>query len=842
MDGCAIIDDPDDLLVRGIHCDNTNCTLGKRADLYIPLIEVVSANGGDTVALLNPAPRIQIDDAVLTDGGRSIQVSGTVQDMLHPIASVTIDGEVFPVAQVGDNGGFGPYEGVFTVNATAPLEEGFLSDSLSNLVFLAMDEFDGQQAVALDTQTPPWLVANGEFAPDSTATHDSIATLALPAGDLIIGTDIKQAADGSNGLLLITDTGVRYELIADASGNTLTLSAYDGGIETVVGVHALVIPVDAWFGLEAEITGDSLFVRLEGGVVIFGLQDPIGTVVHGGVISKSNSGHFDNFQAEVYESVVVSRPVSLMEEYRYEIRAENGAGVATRCRIPVEFSYDVGAMLSGATLGAITPGSTREMDIDAGKFRVRLTGMPVSASAPTGSVSATSSEATLEFEESGSAAWESQELVLVRSNGSAQASPVRVLGAFGSPIVVNVHGEGLQCSREVPPVAIELVVEGDTLSPITDSDLLAGAPLSHALVRVTRPGHLGQTLDVDLQVHSKDGSVYDGSYGVPGSTTITLFRQSDDHEDPLFDVYRSSPPGLEETKIHLLVGPLDSALPSGAVFLASRRVGAVLRAQQSGEARDQAADEEVSSNVLMYLTFDDGPRFGSDDVIDVLEEVGLSDKAAFYVVGKHIEDRLMLTKSEWRGKRGWSFTEIVELMRSNGSLVGNHSYTHADNKYADFYGQGGQNVLDDFEQNATKLAGIFGQGAEGVTLKAGRLPGRDTWRVGTFSETDSVRNSDSSAAADLMRDNGYTLYGWDLEFATNEFADAPRAKEIELIKAIVNGQRGTTLEGRVVYLFHDRYHRNTRGNREPLRKFLQEMKEIEGLEFERIDELEVPGE
>lgn len=149
----------------------------------------------------------------------------------------------------------------------------------------------------------------------------------------------------------------------------------------------------------------------------------------------------------------------------------------------------------------------------------------------------------------------------------------------------------------------------------------------------------------------------------------------------------------------------------------------------------------------VYLTFDDGPMPGSDDIIQVLNDKRV--KGTLFMVGTHVS-------GNWR-------QGLVNAAHKNPHVeVGNHSNTHANRKYAAYYSKP-DNVVEGFKK-ATDILGL-----KGPRIIA-RLPGRNTWRVDNIIKNDLG----SGNAADMLAKQGYVIYGWDVEW---EMGDNGMPKE-----------------------------------------------------------------
>ncbi|WP_456392353.1 polysaccharide deacetylase family protein [Nitratifractor sp.] len=183
-----------------------------------------------------------------------------------------------------------------------------------------------------------------------------------------------------------------------------------------------------------------------------------------------------------------------------------------------------------------------------------------------------------------------------------------------------------------------------------------------------------------------------------------------------------------------------------------------------------------SERYSVYLSSDDGPLRGSANLDAAIRETKVPLTA--FVVGKHARPSL--------------FHSYLEGYRNNPYInLANHSYTHANGRYIDYYLHPGR-VLADFEKNRAVL---------GLVDRRGRLPGRDSWRLGgrAYDADRSAR-----AAADLLAANGYTLYGWDLEW-THTHSGRPIGTAEDLYRRIkFQLHRGHTYTpGHLMLLMHD---------------------------------------
>lgn len=194
----------------------------------------------------------------------------------------------------------------------------------------------------------------------------------------------------------------------------------------------------------------------------------------------------------------------------------------------------------------------------------------------------------------------------------------------------------------------------------------------------------------------------------------------------------------------------------------------------------QATDEKT-----IYLTFDDGPLFGTANILKVLNAEDVP--AALFMVGLHAE-----ASAEHKA--------LVEQAKGMELItVGNHSYTHANNHYKRFYSST-QEVVDDLE----KATGILGLTAP----VHARLPGRDVFRLPKLSRDDfgigkaedGRERPDFNAVAAV----GYEIYGWDHEWS-HESTGKP-VQSVEQLLAEIDARFLANREvesGNLILLMHD---------------------------------------
>ena len=177
----------------------------------------------------------------------------------------------------------------------------------------------------------------------------------------------------------------------------------------------------------------------------------------------------------------------------------------------------------------------------------------------------------------------------------------------------------------------------------------------------------------------------------------------------------------------------------------------------------------------IYLTFDDGPLNGSQRINKVVYDEKIP--ITVLLVGEH----------------GLVRPKDVALYKENPYIqVGNHSYSHANNHYKLYYSNP-TGVLKDFIKNMDTLK---------LDNKIARLPGRNMWRINERSRNDV---DSGTQAADLLSKNGFSLFGWDIEWSHDPHTAEPIGTANEIYKQIEQKLNDNKLftKSHIVLLCHD---------------------------------------
>ena len=221
-------------------------------------------------------------------------------------------------------------------------------------------------------------------------------------------------------------------------------------------------------------------------------------------------------------------------------------------------------------------------------------------------------------------------------------------------------------------------------------------------------------------------------------------------------------------------------------------------------------DENVPSDKrVIYLTFDDGPNRGTENLLKILHKRNVC--ATAFIVGKHAYG----SKKQKNDLDLLRKDQLVELA--------NHSFTHAHNKYTDFY-KNPLAVVQDFDTAKDSLK-LFD--------KIARTPGRNIWRLNNITVTDL---KSSTEAANSLKKAGYKVIGWDLEWKpTNKMAlkgnHEAMLKRVDSI--FFNDLEKTSRH--LVFLTHDQYLTDTDSVNE-LDLFIEKLQKSNRFVFRKISE------
>jgi peptidoglycan/xylan/chitin deacetylase (PgdA/CDA1 family) len=232
--------------------------------------------------------------------------------------------------------------------------------------------------------------------------------------------------------------------------------------------------------------------------------------------------------------------------------------------------------------------------------------------------------------------------------------------------------------------------------------------------------------------------------------------------------------------------------------------------EQTSVQEKRSAQIQLDSNTqYLYLSFDDGPLFGTSACISICEDENV--KATFFQIGLH------QSRSNW-GKK--LYNRI--LSRPDLFLLSNHSFTHTYGKYVQFYNQP-DTALADFIHAADVLE---------TTNDIVRLPGNNGWR------TDSIRFSSKMVRPLLNKldSAGFNVVGWDLEWNyTKRGRPIQSASEMAKMVDSMFALKAYKTKNHLVVLMHDHMFKNEADSVQ-LVQFIQLLKSGNRYQFASLDQ------
>lgn len=209
----------------------------------------------------------------------------------------------------------------------------------------------------------------------------------------------------------------------------------------------------------------------------------------------------------------------------------------------------------------------------------------------------------------------------------------------------------------------------------------------------------------------------------------------------------------------------------------------------------------------IYLTFDDGPNKGTKKVMNIVKEEKVP--VTMFVIGTHV-----YSSSEQ--------TAVYDSLQQCAYIeIDNHSFSHAHLKYEKFYSEP-DSVVKDFIRCEDSLQ---------LPNKIVRTPGRNIWRTDNITSTDIKK---STAAADSLKQNGFTVVGWDLEWHFNNSLELMNDEDAMLQQVDSAFAKGKTkTPDHLVLLAHDQAYTDANDST-ALHCFIQKLKQNEEYDFEVI--------
>lgn len=209
----------------------------------------------------------------------------------------------------------------------------------------------------------------------------------------------------------------------------------------------------------------------------------------------------------------------------------------------------------------------------------------------------------------------------------------------------------------------------------------------------------------------------------------------------------------------------------------------------------------------LYLTFDDGPLNGSQNIDSTMLAEKL--KISVFLVGAHVE------KSRQMDNYFKYYEENPYIDEYN------HSYSHANNHYKEFYNDAGKAIADILKnQELLKLR-----------YKIVRLPGRNMWRIDSKKRDDGISGA---STADGLERLGYKVIGWDLEWQ-HQATGVPIQSVDQMLGEINNMcKNGASFtKNNIVVLLHDEMFQKPWEDSE-LKQLIDKLRATGAYNFEQI--------
>ena len=211
----------------------------------------------------------------------------------------------------------------------------------------------------------------------------------------------------------------------------------------------------------------------------------------------------------------------------------------------------------------------------------------------------------------------------------------------------------------------------------------------------------------------------------------------------------------------------------------------------------------------VYLTFDDGPLNGSEyiDSVVLAEKI----KISVFLVGEHV----LMSRTMDNYFKYYEENPYIDEY--------NHSFSHANNHYDQFYSNTDLSVSDILKNNLLLK----------FSYKIVRLPGRNMWRI------DGIKRDDvesGSKTADRLEQLGYKVVGWDLEWEHNSNAGAPPVQSVdEMYNEICRRfeSNNTFTPNNLVLLLHDEMFQK-KWEESELKQLIDKLRSNKNFEFEQM--------
>lgn len=220
----------------------------------------------------------------------------------------------------------------------------------------------------------------------------------------------------------------------------------------------------------------------------------------------------------------------------------------------------------------------------------------------------------------------------------------------------------------------------------------------------------------------------------------------------------------------------------------------------------------------IFLTFDDGPTYGTDNILAVIEEEKVA--ATLFIVGMNV----IKNKDTYQ-----------RILTSKYATIANHTYSHANGKYREFY-DNADKVFNDVNKNNQIL--VNAQTIEETKLLPLRLAGRNVFRLPNLSANDyslpKEQRLNEHSKYNTLHAQGYHIFGWDIEWEYTQEGKVKTtpnqlANQIEYLYK----HKRSKIQNKIILLMHDFTFTNRLNGKENLRTLIKLLKK-RGWKFETI--------
>lgn len=224
---------------------------------------------------------------------------------------------------------------------------------------------------------------------------------------------------------------------------------------------------------------------------------------------------------------------------------------------------------------------------------------------------------------------------------------------------------------------------------------------------------------------------------------------------------------------------------------------------------DNKMGSSVPQKQYVYLTFDDGPLDGSQNIDSIILAEKI--KISVFLIGSEVDgDRDMETYFKYYEENPY----IDEY---------NHSFTHGNDQYTLFYSNP-HKATEDFLKNQEFLK---------IQYKIIRMPACNTWRFNNRKQDDCEINA--VATADSLAARGFKVYGWDVEWQHHEEDGTPVQSVDEMYRQIMEllNTNKTFTKNNIVILLHDEMFQR-RWEETDLKQLIDRLRKDKNIVFEQM--------